>query len=105
VNIWSKWYSILITVTTAAMMGTTLTFDVVCAELKEAFQFDIAQANRKHEEAKAMVAKFEHHKQQQQQQKQLPKKKRWASCSYTGHTKEECRKPGGDMEGILLPEG
>jgi hypothetical protein len=97
--------TILTTVTTVATMGAPLNFDVVRTQLKEAIQFDVAQANRKREEAKAMAAKFERHKQQQQkQQPQQPKKKRCANCSYTGHTKEECRKPGGDMEGIPLPK-
>ncbi|KAJ7893642.1 hypothetical protein B0H14DRAFT_3666254 [Mycena olivaceomarginata] len=76
----------------------------ILTTLKEAIQFDVAQANRKREEAKAMAAKFERHKQQQQgQQPQQSKKKKCANCSYTGHTKEECRKPGGDMEGVPLP--
>src|ERR1700761_2649620 len=96
--------TILTTVTTAATMGAPLNFEVVRTQLKEAIQFDVAQANRKREEAKAMAAKFERHKQQQSATSQKPKKKKCANCSIPGHTKEECRKPGGDMEGIPLPK-
>jgi hypothetical protein len=96
--------TILTTVTTATTMGAALNFDIVHAQLKEAIQFDVAQANRKRKEAKAMAAKFERHKQQQQQkqQPQQAKKPKCTNCSYTGHTKEVCRKPGGNMEGIPL---
>src|ERR1700761_3759081 len=96
--------TILTTVTTAATMGAPLNFEVVRTQLKEAIQFDVAQANRKREEAKAMAAKFERHKQQQSATSQKPKKDKCGNCSIPGHTKEECRKPGGDMEGIPLPK-
>ncbi|KAF7333659.1 Transcription factor [Mycena sanguinolenta] len=91
--------TILTTFTAAATIGAPLNFETVRTQLKEAIQFDVAQANRKREEAKAMAAKFERHKQQQQQ----PKRQRCANCNIPGHPKEECRKPGGDKEGVPFP--
>ncbi|KAF7350699.1 Transcription factor [Mycena sanguinolenta] len=92
--------TILTTFTAAATIGASLNFETVRTQLKEAIQFDIAQASRKREEAKAMAAKFERHKQQQQQSKN---KKTCHNCGYSGHIKAECRKPGGDKEGVPLP--
>ncbi|KAF7337422.1 Transcription factor [Mycena sanguinolenta] len=46
-----------------------------------------------------MAAKFERHKQQQQSKN----KRTCHNCGYSGHIKAECRKPGGDKEGVPLP--
>ncbi|KAF7377884.1 Transcription factor [Mycena sanguinolenta] len=91
--------TILTTFTAAATIGASLNFETVRTQLKEAIQFDVAQASRKREEAKAMAAKFERHKQQQQSKN----KRTCHNCGYSGHIKAECRKPGGDKEGVPLP--
>nr|GAT42892.1 polyprotein [Mycena chlorophos] len=97
--------TILNTVTTAVTMRVALDFNTLRVTLKEAIDFDVAQSRRKREEAKAMAAHFERQKKQQSQQQQSskPKKPKCGNCKWN-HPNAECRKPGGAMEGIPLPD-